>query len=178
MFFAVPELLEEKKKDNRTEDYLGCLINLAAARDKGSVHLKSLDLDDPIDIKINFLQYEEDINSLIEGFRMVDKFYKSPTFQGKVINYFPSNEELGDLEKLKAYIYKSLFELYHPTGTCKMGDVGKDEQAVVDYTLRVKGFKNLRVIDASVMPEITSGNTNAPTIMIAEKGSHMIINRI
>ena len=109
---------------------------------------------------------------------MVDKFYKSPTFQGKVINYFPSNEELGDLEKLKAYIYKSLFELYHPTGTCKMGDVGKDEQAVVDYTLRVKGFKNLRVIDASVMPEITSGNTNAPTIMIAEKGSHMIINRI
>jgi len=178
LFFAVPELVAEKIRDNRTEDYLGCAINLATARDKGSVHLKSLDLHDPIELKIKFLHHEEDVNSLIEGFRMVDKFYKSPTFKGKAINYFPTDEDLGDSEKLKAHIYKSLFEVYHPTGTCKMGDAGKDAQVVVDYTLRVKGFENLRVIDASVMPEITSGNTNAPTIMIAEKGSHMIINGI
>ena len=175
VFFAVPELIREKDKDNRTEDYLGCAVTLATTRDKGSVELKSLDLDDPIEIKLNFLQKEEDLNAMIEGLRMVEKIYKSPTFKGKVINYFPNDEQLADVNKLKMHIYKSLFEVYHPTGTCKMGDVEKDNLAVVDHNLKVKGIENLRVIDASVMPEIANSNTNAPTIMIAEKGANIIL---
>ena len=110
--------------------------------------MKSLDLEDPIEIQLNFFEKEEDLNAMIEGFIIVDKFYKTPTFQGKVINYFPNDEQLADVNKLKMRIYKSLFEDYHPTGTCKMGDGEKDILAVVDHKLKVKGLENLRVIDA------------------------------
>lgn len=78
-----------------------------------------------------------------------------------------------DDDALQQHITNSLETLYHPVGTCKMG-AGKD--CVVNDRLQLHGIKNLRVIDASVMPEITSGNTNAPTIMIAEKGAQSVKN--
>jgi choline dehydrogenase-like flavoprotein len=81
------------------------------------------------------------------------------------------NCDAEDEEVLKADIRNQSETVYHPIGTCKMG---KDKMAVVDERLRVHGVKNLRVIDASIMPKIISGNTNAPSIMIAEKGADMI----
>ena len=73
------------------------------------------------------------------------------------------------------YIRSKAETAYHPCGTCKMG---VDDMAVVDENLKVKGIKNLRVVDASVMPEIPSANLNAPTLMIAEKASDLILNTV
>ena len=78
---------------------------------------------------------------------------------------------MQDDEFIMQHIRKSLETLYHPVGTCKMGN---DPMAVVDQHLKVKGVKGLRVVDASIMPTIVSGNTNAATIMIAEKGADII----
>ena len=79
---------------------------------------------------------------------------------------------INDNEQLVQEASNHAQTIFHPVGTCKMG---KDDMAVVDEKLRVRGVQNLRVIDASIMPNITSGNTNAPTIMIAEKGADMIL---
>ena len=81
--------------------------------------------------------------------------------------------DLSSDEKIEEAIREEADTVYHPVGTCKMG---KGEEAVVNDKLLAHGLKNLRVVDASIMPNITSGNTNAPTIMIAEKASDMILN--
>ena len=82
----------------------------------------------------------------------------------------PGSEKQSD-DELNEYIRSNAETAYHPCGTCKMGI---DEMAVVNENLKVKGIHNLRVVDASVMPEIPSGNLNAPTLMIAEKASDLI----
>ena len=84
----------------------------------------------------------------------------------------PGSDKKTD-EELNEYIKSKAETAYHPCGTCKMG---VDDMAVVDENLKVKGIQNLRVIDASVMPEIPSANLNAPTLMIAEKGADAILS--
>ena len=79
---------------------------------------------------------------------------------------------MDSLESVREYTRNNGNTIYHPVGTCKMGE---DPMAVVDSRLRVRGIEGLRVVDASVMPTVTTGNTNAPTIMIGEKASAMII---
>lgn len=77
-------------------------------------------------------------------------------------------------DEILSYARKTLQSMHHWSGTCKMGDVRNDPMAVVDDTLRVRGIHGLRVVDASIMPLIPSGNTNAPTIMVAEKAADLI----
>jgi len=145
---------------------------------KGSVKLFSSDpLKHPI-ITANYLSAEKDMKALIEGLKMARRVgWESNTLKGKVkeLLIFPGEDNfpLNSDEELRQYVVKHSYTLYHPVGSCCMGPES-DPNAVVDPQLRVRGIKGLRVVDASVMPTLPSGNTNIPSIMVAEKAADVI----
>ncbi len=137
---------------------------------RGEVSLKSSDPSIPPIINPNYLSHEEDKKILIGGGKKALEVLEAKAFDTlRIENHLPRYRD-SDEAWLK-HIRQTAECVYHPVGTCKMGN---DEMAVVDSELKVKGTSNLRVVDASIMPTITSGNTNAPVIMIAEKASDMI----
>jgi choline dehydrogenase len=126
-------------------------------------------LDNPL-IQPNFLSAEEDLQTLVLGTKKALEVMQANAFSAyrKALIAPLDTTEAGII----AHIKKSVETVYHPVGTCKMGT---DEMSVVNNQLQVHGIAGLRVIDASIMPKIVSGNTNAATIMIAEKGAEMIV---
>ena len=88
---------------------------------------------------------------------------------------YKSDEQYWSRESVLKRLQNTALTCYHPVGTCKMGDIINDKMAVCDERLKVKGFENLRIMDASIMPTLTSGNTQSPCYMIGEKGAHMLI---
>ena len=123
---------------------------------------------------MNYLSTQDDRDVAAKGLKIVRKIMlETETFKKyEPEEYRPGSHITNDEELVQAASEYSQ-TIFHPVGTCKMG---KGEEAVVNDKLLVHGLKNLRVVDASIMPNITSGNTNAPTIMIAEKASDMILN--
>jgi choline dehydrogenase len=149
-------------------------IDLMRPRSLGRVKLRSPDPAAAPSILFNYLQAAEDREDLRTSVRLTREILAQPAlapFRGEEIS--PGSDARTDSE-IDAYVRKGVETCYHPVGTCRMG-VGSD--AVVDPECRVHGLDQLRVIDASVMPRIVSGNTNAPTIMIAEKASDLIRGR-
>ena len=140
---------------------------------RGRVGLKSADpLDDPA-IFANYLAADEDRRALREGVRMMRKVAEQSALKPYVTaEYAPGAAVQTDAE-IDAWIRNTAETIYHPVGTCRMGAAG-DPMAVVDAECRVQGIAGLRVVDASVMPTLVWGNTNAPTIMIAEKIADVI----
>ena len=139
---------------------------------RGSVLAKSGDPRQAPAIAPNYLDHETDRAAFIAALRLARKILNAPIFEvcgGKEVH--PGKDVQTDDEWLD-YGYRNGGTVYHPVGTCKMGT---DRMAVVDPELRVHGVAGLRVVDASIMPVTTSGNTNAPTIMIAEKAADMIL---
>jgi choline dehydrogenase len=133
---------------------------------RGRVMLRAPLPDSKPRILCNFLTTEEDRQSMIAGMRMALEIAEQPPL--KAVERAPfSVPESGSDDDLLAFARRVGQSVYHPTSTCAMG-------AVVDSELRVFGFDGLRVVDASVMPQITRANTNAPTIMIAERGADLI----
>ena len=139
---------------------------------RGSVRLDSPNPFAPPRIDPNYLAEERDWQRLVKGFRIAQEICWSESlqpFRGGA--YFPERK-LENETDIRAFIRQQAQTLYHPVGTCKMG---RDEQAVVDARLRVHGVEGLRVADASIMPTLVRGNTNAPVIMIAEKAADLIL---
>ena len=139
---------------------------------KGSITLASANYNDAPLIDHNYLSTDDDVKRTIWAYKLAEKLGQTNAF--KPYNsglYLPKQTPKDDTEIID-FIHSTAESLYHPTSTCKMGI---DEMAVVDNELKVHGIQNLRVVDASIMPNVTRGNTNAPTIMIAEKAADMIV---
>ncbi|MGE8067511.1 choline dehydrogenase [Pseudomonas sp. NPDC089569] len=148
-------------------------IDLMRPTSLGSVTLNSADPRQPPRILFNYLKTEQDRADMRAGARLVREIIAQPAmaaFRGEEL--VPGPQAQSD-EALDAWARQVTETGYHASGTCKMGPPG-DAEAVVDAQLRVHGLEGLRVVDASIMPIIVSGNTNAPTVMIAEKASDMI----
>jgi choline dehydrogenase len=151
------------------------MIQNVRPESRGSVTLNSASPADLPTIHANYLDTERDRRAMVEGFKQIRRiFEQSPIAEIRGEELRPGEQVQTDDEILN-YIREEATTGYHPVGTCKMGT---DALAVVDPELRVQGCQGLRVVDASIMPDIVTGNTNAATIMIAEKASDMILDSI
>ena len=140
---------------------------------RGEIKLKSTNPTSAPSIRFNYMQTEHDLSEMREGIRLAREIFHQKAFdeyRGKEIN--PGNVD-SDTE-LNEFIKNKGDTAYHPCGTCKMG---KDNTSVVNEKLQVYGVENLRVVDASIMPKIITGNLNATTVMIAEKASDYILGK-
>ena len=141
---------------------------------RGFVRLRSVDPADKPVIKPNYLSTDADRRVAADSIRVARKIASQPALaRYRPVEYLPGPSVGNDDEALIKAAGDIGTTIFHPIGTAKMG-LPSDASAVVDGRLRVIGFERLRIVDASVMPTITSGNTNAPTMMIAEKGAAMI----
>lgn len=149
---------------------ISCHVCLLNPRARGSVKLSGKNVDDPLLIDFKFLEDEQDLQDMVDGFKVTQKLMQAPALSEKIKeDMFTANVQSDD--EIREILRQRVDTVYHPVGSCKMG---VDEMAVVDPELKVYGIQGLRVIDASIMPTVVNGNTNAPAIMIAEKAVDMI----
>lgn len=148
------------------------LVTFLHPYSRGEITLKSADPFEPPNINPNYLADERDIEPLVKGIELARKVFAQPAFDPYRLKEYLPGEEAKTREQVVAYIKSFAEPDYHAVGSCKMG---VDNMAVVDPRLKVHGISGLRVIDASIMPFIITGNPHAPTTMIAEKGADMIL---
>src|SRR5699024_601927 len=135
-------------------------------KSSGHVRLKDADPRTPPSILFNYLQAEEDRREIRDGIKLTREIFAQPAFDAYRGAEMGPGPNVQSDDEIDAWIRQNVESAYHPSCTCAMGE---GEQAVVDGDGRVHGVQNLRVVDASIMPSIVSGNLNAPTIMLAEK---------
>jgi choline dehydrogenase len=136
-------------------------------RSRGSVRLRSPDPLDPPEIDPAFLTDAEDARVLVEGAKLAKRLARAPALEPWFENERAPGEEVTSDADVEAWVRANAHTIYHPVGTCAMGEV-------VDSELRVKGVEALRVVDASVMPHLNRGHTHAPTTMVAERAAALI----
>jgi choline dehydrogenase len=173
--FHVQPISTDKLGGSDLHDFAAFTPTVANIRptSKGEINIVSNDSRESPKIKMNYLSSADDRKVAAAGLRLIRKIVlESNEFKQYEPEEFRPGINIQNDEELVKAGSNYAQTIFHPVGTCKMGN---DENSVVSDKLEVHGVENLRVIDASVMPNITSGNTNAPTIMIAEKGADMIL---
>lgn len=171
---VMPFLAERVNRERRIARERGVTMNINVLRSdsRGSIHIKSTDPAEPPAINFNFLSSELDRTGVIIAMRKGRELMAAPPVSDIVGEELAPGPAYQTDEELLEWVRNNAETTYHPVGTCKMGH---DAMAVVDDQLRVHGIEGLRVADASIMPTLTSGNTNAPSIMIGEKCAVMVL---
>jgi len=162
------------KIGTQLDPFSGFVIHACILRpeSRGSVRIKSADPNEPPAIDPNYLATQKDRDTLVAGMKVLRRIAAAPALARYVAEEVDPGPGCADDGAILDFIRRRGSTVYHPVSTCRMG---QDAKAVVDERLKVRGFERLRVIDASVMPTVVSGNTNAATIMIAEKGADMVL---
>ena len=159
------------------DPFPGCasVVALLRPESRGEVNISSNDPKIHPKIIYNFLSANKDRETLILGVRRIREIMSQNAIAKYIIREFRPGSKRDSDEDILEFLENSGRTSYHPVGTCRMGP---DDEAVVDPRLRVNGVNALRVADASIMPTLVSGNTNAPVIMIGEKASDMILSDV
>jgi choline dehydrogenase len=147
------------------------LVALTHPQSIGSVSLHSRDPKDAPMIRLNYLQSQSDVQKLVDAIKLIRKLFQTSAFDEFRGQEVAPGANVQSDAALEVYVREVCSTVYHPVGTCKMGT---DPMAVVDSELRVHGIDGLRVVDASIMPTLITGHTNAPVIMIGEKAADLI----
>ncbi|MNM81077.1 Oxygen-dependent choline dehydrogenase [compost metagenome] len=151
-----------------------CHACVLRPKSRGHVRLRSADMRDAPLIDPRFLSAEEDMAGMVAGVRAIRRIFAQPAlaqYGGRELLTDDFGPDSSNEDAIRHFVRTHADTVYHPVGTCKMGI---DDMAVVDPELRVRGLDGLRVADASVMPTLVGGNTNAPAIMIGEKAADLI----
>ena len=172
LHFVVGKLVDHGRKIVLGHGY-SCHVCLLRPKSRGSVTLASADPLAPPLIDPAFFAERDDLDRLVRGFKEMRRILAQPALAGHGARELAVSARAQSDAEIEAFVRSHADSIYHPGGSCRMGNGALD---VVDAELRVRGIERLRVVDASIMPAIVSGNTNAPTIMIAEKAADMIKN--
>ena len=155
-------------------DFSGFMVSVCQLRpeSRGFVRIKSRDPSVPPAIQPRYLTDRFDCDTVVDGLKLMRRIMEQPSMRRYIAEELTPGPHCVSDAELLAFAREAGTTVYHPTSTCRMGN---DERAVVDSRLRLRGFERLRIVDASIMPALVSGNTNAPVVMIAEKGADMIL---
>ncbi|CAG9196969.1 Oxygen-dependent choline dehydrogenase [Paraburkholderia sabiae] len=166
---------KSNKASLEPEPYSGFLLcfNPCRPTSRGSIEIASNRAEDPAKIRINALTTQKDIDEAIQGCELVRKIMSTAALSEITVEEISPGPQVSDREGFLQYFREQSGSIYHLCGSCAMGP--DDLTSVVDERLRVHGMSGLRIVDASIFPNITSGNINAPTMMVAEKGAEMIL---